>query len=930
MKEVSDRELIVFSAARRLSVGARAAYLDEACAGDAALRQRVEELLRAGDEAGAFLQSPAAAPSGPGGTLRLELTPTEKPGDRIGRYKLLQQIGEGGCGVVYMAEQTEPVHRRVALKVIKLGMDTKQVIARFEAERQAVALMDHPNIAKVLDVGATDAGRPYFVMELVRGIKITDYCDQNNLSTRERLDLFIQVCQAIQHAHQKGVIHHDIKPSNILVTVNDGVAVPKVIDFGIARATQGRLTDKTLFTAFEQFIGTPAYMSPEQAVMTSLDIDTRSDIYSLGVLLYELLTGKTPFDAKALLQSGLDAMRRTIREVEPPKPSARLSTMLDAERATTASQRQTEPPKLIHLLKGDLDWIVMKCLEKDRGRRYETANAVAIDLRRHLSCEPVLACPPSRLYEFQKTVRRHKFGFAATAALITVLAIGLLVSWSEMMRARRAEREQVRLRQQAQTEAAKSQQVAQFLKDMLNGVGPSVALGRDTTMLREILDKTAERVGKDLKDQPDVEANLWNTLGDVYLDLGEYQKAEAMQRAALAIRMKLFGHEHLYVAESLWGLADVLRRKGNFAESETLLRDSLTIFRKLRGDENRDVAAELSMLADVLRYEGKLDEAEPMQRQALSLNRKLFGNEDVMVGISLNNLGLVLQMQGKFFEAETMFREALAIYKKALGDEDPEIAVTLDNLAGVLLDQGRLTEAEATCRETLAMRRKLLGNDHPKVAESLNKLAWVLQMQGKPAEAETMVREALAMLRKSQGRETPEAADLLGNLAYLLQSEGKLNEAETMQREALMIQRRLQGDEGLRVGSSLAQLTAILLDENKFSDAEPPARECLTIREKMIPDLWRTFNSRSLLGGSLLGQKKYAEAEPLLLSGYEGMKQREDRIPADGKFQLKKALQRLVQLYEATDRPDQAAQWNQKLAEFDKAETGKKADAPQS
>ena len=367
MTNPPDREVAVFGAARRLSAGERAAYLDEACADDASLRQRVEELLQASDEAGNFLESPAAVPTGPGGTVRLPATPTEKSGDRIGRYKLLQQIGEGGCGVVYMAEQTEPVHRRVALKVIKLGMDTKQVIARFEAERQAVALMDHPNIAKVLDAGATDTGRPYFVMELVRGIKITDYCDQNNLSTRERLDLFIQVCQAIQHAHQKGVIHRDIKPSNILVTVNDGVPVPKVIDFGIARATQGRLTDKTLFTAFEQFIGTPAYMSPEQAVMTSLDIDTRSDIYSLGVLLYELLTGKTPFDANTLLQSGLDAMRRTIREVEPPKPSARLSTMLDAERTTTASHRQTEPPKLIHLLRGDLDWIVMKCLEKTAG-----------------------------------------------------------------------------------------------------------------------------------------------------------------------------------------------------------------------------------------------------------------------------------------------------------------------------------------------------------------------------------------------------------------------------------------------------------------------------------------------------------------------------------------------------------------------------------
>src|SRR5437899_7156570 len=326
MSDPIDRELTVFSAARRLPVEERAAYLDEACAGDAALRQRVGELLRAGEEAAGFLQDPARGAQRPADgsaspTLLLSPTPGEKAGDRIGHYKLLQQIGEGGCGVVYMAEQEEPVRRRVALKVIKLGMDTKSVIARFEAERQALALMDHPNIAKVLDAGATETGRPYFVMELVRGIRITEYCDQNKLSTEERLKLFVQVCHAIQHAHQKGIIHRDIKPSNILVTLHDGVPVPKVIDFGIAKATQGRLTDHTLFTAFEQFIGTPAYMSPEQAEMSGLDIDTRSDVYSLGVLLYELLTGKTPFDAKELLADGLDEMRRTIRETEPLKPS---------------------------------------------------------------------------------------------------------------------------------------------------------------------------------------------------------------------------------------------------------------------------------------------------------------------------------------------------------------------------------------------------------------------------------------------------------------------------------------------------------------------------------------------------------------------------------------------------------------------------------
>jgi len=345
------------------------------------------------------------------------------------REVYLAKIGEGGCGVVYVAEQEEPVRRRVALKVIKLGMDTNSAIARFEAERQALALMEHPNIAQVLDAGATETGRLFFVMELVRGIKITDYCDQNNLSTPQRSDLFIQVCHAIQHAHQKGIIHRDIKPSNILVTLHDGVPVPKVIDFGIAKATtQQRLTDKTLYTAFEQFLGTPAYMSPEQAELSGLDIDTRSDIYALGVLLYELLTGRTPFDAKELLAAGLDQMRRIIREQEPVRPSTRLSTMIQGELTATAKHRHAEGPKLIHLLRGDLDWIVMKALEKDRTRRYETANGLALDIERHLKQEPVDARPPSSAYRLQKFVRRNKLMVTAAAAVAATLVLGVVVS----------------------------------------------------------------------------------------------------------------------------------------------------------------------------------------------------------------------------------------------------------------------------------------------------------------------------------------------------------------------------------------------------------------------------------------------------------------------------------------------------------------------
>jgi serine/threonine protein kinase/tetratricopeptide (TPR) repeat protein len=470
MNESRQPDETIFEGAVKLPPDQRAAYLEEACGDDARLRQRVEALLQAHEQTGEILDKPPAAVSAETFVITAGMVAvTEKAGDRIGRYKLLQQIGEGGCGVVYMAEQEEPVRRRVALKVIKLGMDTRSVVARFEAERQALALMDHPNIAKVLDAGATETGRPFFVMELVRGVKITDYCDEAKLSTRERLDLFIQVCHAIQHAHQKGIIHRDLKPSNILVTINDGVPVPKVIDFGIAKATTDqRLTDKTLFTAFEQFIGTPAYMSPEQAVMTSLDIDTRSDIYALGVLLYELLTGKTPFDPKELLQAGFDEMRRTIREKEPERPSTRLSTMLDADLTDVAKRRQSDAPKLIHLLRGDLDWIVMKALEKDRTRRFETANGLAMDIQRYLNNEPVTARPPSSTYRFQKLVRRNKTIFAAIGAVAMALVIGFGLSLylfiqerHARQRAVAAEKEQTRIRQEAERRAEIGQKLTQ-------------------------------------------------------------------------------------------------------------------------------------------------------------------------------------------------------------------------------------------------------------------------------------------------------------------------------------------------------------------------------------------------------------------------------------------------------------------------------------
>ena len=455
----------IFNEALGRPSGERAAYVAKACGVDLHLRARVESLLRVHEAPEGFL------PEEPGAGPKLDLSKAteeplpadEKPGDTIGRYKLLERISEGGFGSVYIAEQKEPVKRQVALKIIKLGMNTRQVVARFQAERQALALMDHPSIAKIFDAGVTGdpnsqlstpnsqllLGRPYFVMELVQGVKITDYCDQNQLSTRQRLELFTQVCRAVQHAHQKGIIHRDLKPSNILVALRDGQPVPKIIDFGIAKATQAELTEQTVFTQFGHFIGTPAYMSPEQAELTRMDVDTRSDIYSLGVLLYELLTGTTPFETKELLSGGWEEMRRTIKHEEPPRPSTRLGTLDAAALTAIARRRRVEPPKLLHSVRGDLDWIVMKCLEKDRTRRYETANGLATDILRHLNNEPVLARPPSRVYELQKNLRRHKLGFAATAAVMLALSVGVVVSTWEGAQARKAEREAVRAKADA-------------------------------------------------------------------------------------------------------------------------------------------------------------------------------------------------------------------------------------------------------------------------------------------------------------------------------------------------------------------------------------------------------------------------------------------------------------------------------------------------
>ena len=669
MTPASSEQDVFAEALLRESSSARSSYLDAACGTDIALRQRVEDLLRASENAGDFLEEPPAGLSANTDSTLVINELSEKPGDKIGRYKLLQQIGEGGCGVVYMAEQEKPIRRRVALKVIKLGMDTKAVIARFEAERQALALMDHPNIAKVLDAGATDTGRPYFVMELVRGIKITDYCDQNNLSTDKRLSLFSQVCHAIQHAHQKGIIHRDIKPSNILVTVNEpgSPGNPKVIDFGIAKATTGeRLTDKTVFTAFEQFMGTPAYMSPEQAVMTTHDVDTRTDIYALGVLLYELLTGETPFDAKDLMASGLDAMRRTILEQEPACPSTRVTTMLEADVETVAKHRRSNAPKLIHQLRGDLDWIVMKALEKDRARRYETASGLATDIQHHLNDEPVVARPPSNFYKFQKLVRRNKLAFGAITGVSTALVLGLCVASWALVRERAARREAESARNLARAESARNEQVVKFL---MGTIGPGAWSGKEAKLVRPILlDFFAAPLGTDLTNQPAAQGDLWLSVANSCAGIADYTRAVTnAQRAVNAYRLA-FGEDHVKIALALWRLGQFQRLDKDFSGSKTSALQAVAVARRC-GDP--EVLANCLLDAAQSFTESRIPkpEAIPLLRETMRLRR-----HDVPAFLALNNSTRQLVRALRALAAEGKQEEAMAILqeelKEAPKDED--------------------------------------------------------------------------------------------------------------------------------------------------------------------------------------------------------------------------------------------------------------------
>jgi len=780
--------------------------------------------------------------------------PGPAPREQIGPYKILQRIGEGGFGSVYEAEQEQPVRRRVALKVIKLGMDTEHVIARFEAERQALAMMDHPHIARVIDAGATEAGRPYFVMDLVKGDPITTYCDRQRMPIAERLELFDQVCSAVQHAHTKGIIHRDLKPSNVLVSTQDGKPFARVIDFGIAKATSTRLTERTLFTEMHQMIGTPVYMSPEQAE-GSADIDTRTDVYSLGVVLYELLTGTTPLDPLTLKTPTAQEVQRLIRDQDPPRPSARLSDSV-RQTADIAPNRRLEPQRLVSTVRGELDWIVMKAIDKDRTRRYETTNALAMDVKRYLTGEPVLAAPPSTGYQMRKFARRYRVGLSVAALVMVLLTALAAVATVQNIRIRRE-------RDVARTEREKAEQVTRLIVDLFKVNDPSEGRGAKVTA-REILDRGARQIPQSLNDQPDVKATLLGTMGNIYSELEIYEAAQPLLEESLRLRRTL-QDDGARLAESLILLASLHERRGRPQEAEKLAREALALQRQRLGPQAAEVSKATGELAQALFSQERLDEAEALFREAIALDRKL-GIEGAMPAIMRREtLGLLLEARGQRTEAEAIHRETLAAARQALGPDHPDLGPMIFNLGNLMRQADRPAEAEPLLREALAIDRKALGNESPSVASDLNVLGLVLRTRGQLEEAESVLREALAIKRKALGDEHPNVPPALNNLALVLGEAGRYDQAIAFAREAVAIDLKVLGEENSATATHTMNLSMLLNDAGRSAEAEPLGRKALAVRIKMRgedhPDVALGL---ARVGEILLARGKVAEAIGLL------------------------------------------------------------------
>ncbi|MFL5493824.1 MAG: tetratricopeptide repeat protein [Gemmatimonadales bacterium] len=797
---------------------------------------------------------------------------------RIGPYRILRVLGQGGMGVVYEAEQLEPLRRMVALKVVRHGLDTREVLARFESERQALAVMDHPNIAKALDAGTTDAGLPYFVMELVPGLPITEYCDNHRLDTRRRLELVIAVCQGVQHAHQKGVIHRDLKPSNILVREQDGKPVPTIIDFGIAKATEHKLSAGALTTELGVAVGTPVYMSPEQAEASGLDIDTRADIYSLGIVLYQLVTGVLPFEIGGLA-AGPFLRQYVLGHQEVPTPSRRVGGMAQATATPIAQQRRTTPVELRRELKGDLDWVILKAIDRDRTRRYETANALSLDLQRYLESKPVAARQPTALYTLGKFARRHRLGVAVSAAAALAL-VGVAIAMTVL--ADRIARE----RNRATLEGAKAQAISSFLEDMLKSADPWQGGARQTTVVEALKAGVSKLEAGHIQD-PLVVGTIRRTIGTVYLGLGRTAEADTLLRAAQAeaarsgpeseevarslsdlgnlyiaegkfdsagppllraldLRRKLGGPGDTLVATSLLNLGDLAHSRGEYRREDSLARAALPILRKAFGERHLAVANALRRIVSAQHALENYQESEAVARETAEMLRQLGMGRSVEMAAVLGDLGLSRADQKDYAEAESLLTQVVALDSVNFGPMHPDLAADLENLGYVYFEAGRYDDDVAVLKQTLAIRRAMLPDNHQAIGRTLFNIGATLEEKGDLAAAEPLYEEAHTRLRRALGATHPDvvlATWVLGRNQYKL---GRRAQAEANLRAALAVHDpdgRLQPSDYGRVASVLVSL---LIDQRRYAEAEPVGLRVLAVRDSLA-DSTKAMESRAQL-----------------------------------------------------------------------------------